>query len=208
MAKTKISKILEHALVTTLIAGALGLLISDYFSFKKKMYDGLNQIQNEVAHTVFQDEVAYKFCTSYRVHACSVCGCFDNIEEYRLLEKMSSNFSNVLGSLHKLGKIVPHQTFEAIQQLDCWQNKIMASSGKICESNMLSAPADMDAWRNKINTMLEENRREYHGTMYSIGEYLAYVFTNKINEQYTYTSDCDKFSQYSIVPSFQPKKSR
>lgn len=208
MAKTKFSKILEHALVTTLIAGALGLLISDYFSFKKKMYDGLNQIQNEVAHTVFQDEVAYKFCTSYRIHSSNVCGCFNDIEEYRLIEKLANNFAAVLGSLHKLGKFVPYKTFEAIQQLDCWQNKVFSSSKRICEANVLNTPAEMDAWRIEINTILEANRREYHGTMYSIGEYLAYVFTNKVNEQYTYTSECNKFSKYSIVPSFQPEKSR
>ncbi|HLB56539.1 MAG TPA: hypothetical protein VJK30_04340 [Coxiellaceae bacterium] len=208
MAKSKISKILEHALVTTLIAGAIGLLISDYFSFKKKMYEGLNQIQNEVALTVFQDEVAYKFCTLYRIHSSNIYGSFNDIEEYKLIEKLANNFASVIDSLHKMGKFVPYKTFEAIQQLNCWQNKVFSSSKRICESHVLSTPTEMDAWRIKINIMLEANRREYHGTMYSIGEYFAYIFTNKINEQYEYTSECSKFSKYSITPSFQPKKSR
>lgn len=208
MAKAKIGKILEHALVTTLIAGALGLLISDYFSFKTKMYDGLNQIQNEIANTVFQDELTYKFCTAYRVlHTCSICTCFNKIEEYKVLEKMANNFSNVIDSLHKLGKFVPQKTVDAIHQLNCWQNKMMVSSGRICDSGMLIAPTDMDAWRKKINTMLEANRREYHDTLYSVGEYLAYVFTNKINEQYSDKADCEKVENCSISSFLQTKKS-
>lgn len=180
----RINSLFEHVLVTTFIVGIVGFVMSDYFSFKKEILEGYWQIQNSVEDMIFLDEVTYKFCTLYRVNTCSVCGCFNNIEEYKALGKMSIQFSAISHSLRKLGKFVPYETYEAVHQLDCWQNILMSSKAGICKSNLLGAPRQMDLWRNKIADLLEEDRSKYQSLFYSVGGYLSYIFTDKIDEQY------------------------
>jgi len=184
-----INRLLEHALVIAIIIGGIGFVVSDYFDFKKEILEGFLQLQDRVQDVIYFDEVAYKFCTLHPAsNTCATCQCFNTLEEHKILEKMAVRFAALSHKLRRLGKFVPPKTYKAIYDLYCWQNSVMSSERGICGSDLLKKSKKMDLWRFEITQLLEADRRTYHNSFYSIKGYLAYIFTDKMDE--TYPSLC------------------
>ncbi len=194
-------RFMKHPLAITLIGatviGLVGYVRSDYFAFQEKILQGFQELQNAVDSQIFLDESAYKFCSVYRVTSCSICSCFHEQDEYKILSDMSSKFLTTTIHIRKMGKFLPYSTFLSLYKFSCWQNSLMSYPSSICGAKMLKTPRQMDMWRNEIMIEVEKDREKYQHFGYAIKQYYYYITSNKIYEQYPRTG-CPKFqNEYS-----------